>query len=234
MPQQFGLVFTPIYRQIGTSLVHEGTAVLVRTTARYWMFSAAHALLTTTGPRWVAAQPNFQLRPATWHGDPLDLAFLELNQAEADALIACGNDFLHAKHIDGGIDDFAGHEMIVTGFPERAVVADDESNIFRVKPNSFHSHFLTYEALKVRRLDPYIHVAGIFKTLKDEDGPIRKIVMKGLSGGGIWIRRSADNVKLVGIAHEYREKKGLLVGTRIRPMLMEMKRRLEAEEISET
>jgi hypothetical protein len=231
MPGRFGRIITPVYKQVGDShLDHLGTAVLVRANNSFWLLSAAHVLRDHQKGLWLCGRPKtFQLTGTlVWGDDPLDLAFTELTKTEHQALIDVGNDFLWVENVDATAGDFGDTQMIVSGFPESRVVIDGDERSILATPTNLRSKFLSNAELRVRRYDPTIRLAGSYDVLVDNDGhSVKKLSMRGLSGGAIWCRNDSNELKLVGIAIEYDSKRKLLVGTRIRPLIAAIARRIE-------
>lgn len=62
MPNRYGRVVTPIYKQIGDShLDHLGSGVLVRAANSFWLLSAAHVLRDHKQGLWLCGSPKSTL-----------------------------------------------------------------------------------------------------------------------------------------------------------------------------
>ncbi|HEY4299380.1 MAG TPA: hypothetical protein VGM73_00820 [Candidatus Didemnitutus sp.] len=234
MPHRFGRVITPVHAQVGDShLAHLGSAVLVRTRSRFWLLSAAHVLKQQVN-LWLGGKPqSFPLRGnLVWFGDPLDLAFTELSAANSEALINNGNSFLPIARVDARTRDFSNFRMIAHGFPARGIEIDGDSREITATPTTLRSKFLSNVDLRKSNCDPALEVAGLYDILVDSNGqPVKKLEIRGLSGGAIWSRSEDDKLHLVGIVKEFDPKRKLVIGTRIRPLLVEMERRLAAADV---
>lgn len=227
MPQRFGRVTTPVYRQVGDDgLEHWGSGILIQWAERYWLVSAAHVLKSEGKNLWLGGSPkNFPLRgDYVWFGDPLDLAFTELGEPQMKAVVAVGNSFLGPEHIRTTDADCGDKEMVISGFPERAVELDGGERSVMLTPTNLRSRFFSPEELKLNRCASH-ELAGRFSRLVGSDRRmIRKMQMKGLSGGAIW-HQDEDALQLVGIVKDFDPKRKLLVGSPISAVLSEINRR---------
>jgi hypothetical protein len=225
MPTRFGRIVTPIYRQLGgDAIVHHGTGVLIKTTDRFWLFTAAHVLeghraLFLPGESRNIVVPSDRFITCR---DPLDLAFTELSPADAADTESIGSKFLSVEHLDGTAGPFPPLRCGILGYPDRSVEVDGDSRKMKVHPTVLSSSLLSLKELSSARLNPEMQIAAFFKGFMTPTGKkLKGFDPRGLSGGA-FMCKAGDKVKLVGIATDYDPRRKMIIGTRLRSLLQKM------------
>jgi hypothetical protein len=218
--EKHGHVVVPVYKSPdGDGVIHEGSAILVKTSSKYWIFTARHVSENCKGIV-LASQPNVRLPgPVISHPDPIDLAYTEIGREYVDAIIAAEMAFLPSDLIAATLDSLSPECCAFTGYPDKAVDIDGNERTALVWPQRFFSTFADDSAIAAAGYDPTIHLGARVKLTQKPCG---------LSGGAIWRVRADGDVKLVGIATDYDQRRSLLIGTRIRPMIENIIQRLAA------
>jgi hypothetical protein len=224
--EKHGHVVVPVYRSPdGDGVVHVGSAILVKTTGKYWLFTAYHVYEDCQGIV-LASQPNIRLAgPIVFHTDPVDLAYTEIASADVAAILAAEMAFLPSDMIAPTLDSLAPECCAFTGYPNKAVDLDGDERPALVWPQRIFSTFVDDSVVAAAGYDPAIHLGAPVKIIQRQNEAFDP---HGLSGGAIWRVRENGEVKLVGIATEYHRRHGLLIGTRVRPLIENIIKRLAA------
>ena len=224
--KRYGHVVVPVYKSPdGDGVVHEGSAILVKTSSQYWMFTARHVSENCNGIV-LASQPNVRLPgPVISHPDPIDLAYTEIPKEHVDAILAAEMAFLPSELIAATLDSLSPECCAFTGYPGKAVDLDGDERTALVWPIRIFSAFAADSVVSAAGYDPSIHIGASVRIIQRQQEAFDP---RGLSGGAIWRVRENGEVKLVGIAIEYDRRCGLLIGTRIRPLIENIIKRLAA------
>jgi hypothetical protein len=224
--ERHGHVVVPVYRSPdGDGVVHVGSAILVKTTRKYWLFTSHHVSENCQGIV-LASQPNIRLAgPTVFHTDPIDLAYTEVAREDVPAILAAGMAFLPSGLIAPTLESLSPECCAFTGFPDKAVDLDGDERTALVWPQRIFSTFADDSVIIAAGYDPAIHLAAPVKIIQRQNEAFNP---HGLSGGAIWRVLENSEVKLVGIATEHHRGRGLLIGTRIRPLIDNIIKRLTA------
>ena len=255
MPKRYGLVTTPVLRQIGgDAFDHEGSAVLVGTNT-HWVFTAAHvvdralnsqstegtiqrneALFLPGSPQQVRiVGGRFRLSehpPSTVsqrnQAPGLDLAYAELSPDEAQCLLNIGLSFLPLEEVWAGEDFLPWHlnGCAFTGYPAGTVRIDGDERKIGATPFLLTSRFLAPEELA--KIRPKLDLRlQVAAQIRGLTEAENK--SEGFDPGGMsggGIWLVDGEPKLVGVATDHDPRRDLLIGTRLRPMLQEIAREL--------
>ncbi|MBL9187466.1 MAG: hypothetical protein JNK23_08325 [Opitutaceae bacterium] len=220
---------TPVYLDDKGTLLHLGSAVLIRSTESYWLLTAAHVaadgeLGTVLLPRATGGffrltgypVSSCPLRREDAYADCIDLFCVALNDLEAAAVGTTGVGFLplHPDTVDLRGEIPAGSFGVLWGFPTPSVTISQRHAT--IAPAFFDDlKFAEHERIRRAGLDPDQNLALIAPRKFVRNGIVQHdFQLKGLSGGAI-LRSDPDGLRLVGIATEFRDERSLLVGTRI-------------------
>jgi len=240
-PERYGRVVSPIYlARAPGKISHLGSGVLVQSTEGHWLFTAAHVLADKIhGKILLPGVPDFftpinnvvsscELLPGIAQRDRIDMSYLALTEDEAKLLQNGGARFLPATNDTfepNGITPYPGIGTI-TGYPNSAVqIEGREINVHLT--NLLNMKFASHERLRRAGFDPEITI-GLIRHQKEflDRRRLHKLELRGLSGGAIWAHHSSG-ARLVGIFTEYHSNRSLLIGTRLKPLVMELARRLK-------
>lgn len=227
--EKVGHVVVPAYRGLPPDgVVHVGTAILVKTSTKYWIFTAHH-VYEACGPIVLGSSPNRRLSgQVVYCKDPLDLAYAEIAPKDIAPILAADMAFLPVELITPESGPLSGQHCVFSGYPGDAVQVDGDEHTSDVTPIRIWSTFASDDTLARTGCDPAIHIgAPITKPHSLDGNRVRKFDPKGLSGGAIWRVKEDGEVGLVGIATHYDPKRKLLIGTRIRLLIEEIARRLQ-------
>jgi len=228
LQQRYGLMMTPLFRQVGPDAIdHEGSGVLVATNCR-WLFTAAHVvskhdvLFLPGRPQMVLRKERFGISP-----DFLDLAFLELSPAEVENLERSGLRFVPFEALDLSTEELPPDRdgCLIAGFPGPNVDVDGDNRTIRAGPTVVTSQFLSARERMGLRLEGETQIVAKFGGLREGGRKLNRFKPDGISGSGIW-RNEAGEPRLVGIATDYDPGRRIVIGTRLRPMLQEILRHL--------
>jgi hypothetical protein len=232
--RKYGHVCAPIYREVNGLPQHLGTCVLLQSADGLWLFTAAHVLAQgVAATLMLPGKPFFKLRANVYSACPLtpedtdkhgeDVSFIKLSQEQAEALCAAGHQFLPTKEETIARDEdlvlFPG-ECVVTGYIDRSVKINHETQVAELEPFCFATHFADPHRLRKVHRDEKVNIAVDYPGRVYVDGKERILRpnSKGLSGGAIW-KTDGDNVRLVGIFTEVWEAHSLMVGTKVARIL---------------
>jgi len=225
------LVMTPIHRAVGSdALDFEGTGILIATHCR-WLFTAAHVLgeqagVFLSGTKQVPiSRDRFGISPPE-----LDLAYAELSPEEVVSLEAVGQRFLPFEALDASVEEFSPERngCLIAGFPTKSVDVNGDERKIWAQPTTLTSQFLTPRERQGLALKPELQLAAKCARLSDRTGKLKGFDPKGMSGSGIW-RGAGGDLRLAGIVTDYDRKRGIIIGTRLRPMLQEILRHLRED-----
>ena len=230
----------PIYEANSSGLVHRGSCLLVKTTNRFWIFTASHVVVDCTdsnyrvAPLWLPGKPQFQpIDTENIHYCPkgIDVAFFEI-AAEKAAIVAAGQAaFLPASAL-APLAVITGRAL-VSGYPDKAVQLDGGELTVEVRQFQLRAPFLTEQELVRAKLDPSVHVAVHAMNLRDDEATEKtgRINFRGLSGGAI--QRDGPRSAPVALVTDYDPKREIVVGTRLNWLIRQVVRKLEQEKASD-
>jgi hypothetical protein len=157
--------------------------------------------------------------------DRVDVAFLELDAADAKAL---GKQFIDSSRLHLGFSSASTDSLVVHGFPTESMDRTRfAENILGVEPLGYVTRAIDVSAVQHSKvkLDPHYDVCleyprGGNVIIGHPDRALPKA--PGISGGGVWVIDmqsptiwSPDGARLIAIEHEWREYE-YLRGTLIR------------------
>lgn len=160
--------------------------------------------------------------------DRQDLGFCLLNERAVAALTAGGLDFLSYRQTSFEQVLPPSTRLICSGYPVTKSRDHVRGHITNTRMD-IDERALTSDELVTLGYDPRNHVALHYDRLKVQHKrqAITGALPRGMSGGPIW--QVADGVQiLLAILTDYDAKKKVLRGTRINPLLFEIRRRILA------
>jgi hypothetical protein len=241
---KYGHVVIPIYiTRTSGKFEHVGSGVLVESIEGHWLFTAAHVLAEMVdGNILLPGSPDFfipsgkvisscTLLPEVAHKDHIDLCYISLTSEEALKLQNGGSKFLPTttETIDPtGWTPYPGLGT-VSGYPIKAVdIIGSKANVHMT--DLIQMDFASPERLRKAQLNIETTIALIRpRKLWLEGQELRDFELRGMSGGAIWAH-NGDQIRLVGIFTEYQSSRSLLIGTRLKPLLAELARRLRVDQ----
>jgi len=225
-----------VYRHNGSGMISWGSCLLVQFGDRYWVFSVSHVLTerTETGapgdhsitPFWLPGPPGafqpLEDELVQFSPEKLDLAFVELSKAKAEAVMGAGHRFLPLTSIKPEIPQ--GGASLVTGYPEKLVEPDGIDNTILVTEFCYRSQLLTPAEMTHAGLDSTVEVAVDASQLTDDvtGKKVPPFDLGGLSGGVIWVQEGERRLA-VAIVTSYDVGRQRIIGTRITWLLRRLK-----------
>ena len=220
-----------------------GSCVLCQIMNRYVVLTAAHVVdhakrgslyLGGIADTFLIDATIYSSSPAvvaTGHGDPIDIAFLELNPGYVQPL---GNvRFITMEEVD--VDD-AAHPAPVyfcVGYPVRFETRNDLTRSFALTGQVFTNVEANEQQYRQHSLKRQTHLAiRVDQKKVIISGQRVRLHMEGMSGGGAWRHGSLQPVsdfqgadRLVGVVIEHRSGSyGVLVCTRVSHFLEAIRR----------
>ena len=239
----------PIFRETGhQQLGFSGSAVLIDgPNGSPWLVSAAHVLAEMDHAQIVVAAvagayyylvaegkilSTCELTPLEAAQDQKDLAFVRLHPTIAESLRRADFKFLSLEQIDLGESRPLAEPCILDGYPRQFVEMDEGRPRHLLEMRTKSVLLPDADVAKRFKLKADLHLVSPFTALRDETGkPMKTPDPDGMSGGAIWTLWPEGN-RLAGIIIEHDRHRREIVGSRIGPLVRELRRRASSPKAS--